>query len=317
LFINRQKRSFKELSTAPRIVDVLKWRVKDGFRKGLSDIDQIPSVKVNLDAIREGRDYLFWAGHSTILLNIEGKRILIDPVLSNRLATLKRENPIDFSLSDLMPIDYVLVSHNHIDHIETRVLKYLKNSPRYLLPLGFDYLMKRFKIRNYITFDWYESFAERDLEFIFVPAQHWSQRGIFDRNRSLWGGWIIRTKNVSLYFAGDTGYCDIFKKLRRVYGKIDIAMLPIGAYSPRWFSYKNHMSPYDALKAFVDLHSEFMLPIHWGAFKLGQENTTEPIRRLFSLWEKERIDSERLIFLPVGGVLSLSGMSKTAVSSNG
>jgi L-ascorbate metabolism protein UlaG (beta-lactamase superfamily) len=316
LFINREKDSFKEYSTAPRIVDVLKWRIRDKLSKRLIDEDKVPSVRVDTDLLKREMNYLLWVGHSTVLINVNGKKILLDPVFSNRLLTMKRVSPIDFSIKDLTPIDYVLISHNHIDHLETDVLRILKDHPRYLIPLGLDYFMRRHRIKNYITFDWYECYREREIEFTFVPAQHWSQRGIFDRNKSLWGGWIIRTEGISFYFAGDTGYCDIFKRLRRIYGKVDMAMLPIGAYSPRWFSYKNHMSPYEALRAFGDLNSDFILPIHWGAFRLGQEGVIEPIRRLFSLWEKERIEDERLIFLPAGGVLSLPRMSKTAISSN-
>lgn len=315
MLLNTQRESFKDYSVAPKFRDVIKWRLLDKIeRKNLKMPEYIPYVKVDTELLMKREDYMLWVGHSTLLLNIKGKKILIDPVFSDRLLTVKRINSLNYSLKDIMPIDYVLISHNHIDHLETKVLKILKNSCRYLIPAGLDYYFLRHRVKNYISFDWFESFRERDLEFIFVPAQHWSQRGIFDRNRSLWGGWIIKSGSISIYFAGDTGYFNIFHKLNKMYGHFDLSILPIGAYAPRWFSYKNHMSPYDALKAFTELNADKMLPVHWGVFRLGKEQSSEPIRRLFSLWEKEKIEEERLIFLPVGGILSLSSMSETTLT---
>ncbi len=316
LFYNSQRNNFKELSSAPKIGDVLKWRLKDKLDNNTLELDEdIPFVDVDTKALKLKKEYLLWIGHSTLLLNLGGRKILVDPVFSSRLLTVKRIRSLNYSLRDIMPIDYVLISHNHIDHIETEVLKILKNSTRYLVPAGLDYYMLRNGIKNYITFNWFESFVERELEFIFVPAQHWSQRGVFDRNKSLWGGWIINNGIFSIYFAGDTGYFNIFKKLRKMYGVFDISILPIGAYAPRWFSYKNHMSPYDAVRAFVEMGSKRMLPVHWGSFRLGKEGYSEPIRRLLSAWEKEKIEEERLIFLPTGGLLSLPGMAESPVSA--
>lgn len=308
------KERFKEISMAPKLLDVLRWRLKDRFERYDSKEDDVPSVEVDTDSLKKKRDFLLWVGHSTILINIRGIKILLDPVFSNRLITVKRLKKLNYSLKDILPIDYVLISHNHIDHIESNVFKILGDSCRYLIPDGLGYYMERNSIKNYILFSWYETYRERETEFVFVPAQHWSQRGLFDRNKSLWGGWIIRSDSLTIYFAGDTGYFNIFSKLRQKYGIFDISILPIGAYAPRWFSYKNHMSPYDAVKAFADLNSKRMLPVHWGAFRLGKETCSEPIRRLFSIWEKEKIEEERLIFLPVGGILSLASMTETTVS---
>ncbi len=312
-FVNRDINTFRSISSAPRLRDVLRWRIKSSpFEMYSRASDIIPVVNTDIGSLKKKRNFILWIGHSSLMIDLDGRRILIDPVFTNRLLTVKRAVSLNYDLNDLLPIDYVLISHNHIDHLESNVLRIIRNSARYLIPLGLDYFMKRYRVSNYVSFDWYESFKERGIEFIFVPAQHWSQRGPFDRNRSLWGGFIIRSSRITIYYAGDTGYFDIFSKLKKLYGNIDLSILPIGAYAPRWFSYKNHMSPYDALKAFCDLSSDRFLPVHWGAFRLGREGVDEPIRRLFSLWEKENIEEERLIFLPVGGVYSLPGMSKTA-----
>ncbi len=313
---NVHRKDFRDFSVAPRFIDVLRWRLKSGLeRNTYKTDDDVPYVDVDTVSLKGRNDYILWVGHSTLLLDIGGVKILIDPVFSDRLLTVRRIRNLSYSLRDIMPVDFVLISHNHIDHIETDVLKILRNSCRYLIPDGLGYYMRRNNIRNYVLFDWFESYQEKETEFVFVPAQHWSQRGIFDRNRSLWGGWIIRRGSFSIYYAGDTGYFNIFSRLKKMYGIFDLSILPIGAYSPRWFSYKNHMSPYDAFRAFADLNSKRMLPVHWGAFRLGKERCSEPIRRLFSLWEKERIEEERLVFLPVGGVLSLPGMAETAVTT--
>ncbi len=314
-FQNRYKNNFKEYSVAPKLRDVIRWRFKDKIERKSSVLDDdVPFVNVDTDKLKTMKEYILWIGHSTLLINTGGVKILIDPVFSDRLVTIKRNRGLNYTLKDIMPVDFVLISHNHIDHIETDVLKILSNSCRYLIPIGLDYYMNRNNIRNYLSFDWFESYKERGIEFTFVPAQHWSQRGVFDRNKSLWGGWLIRSASISLYYAGDTGYFNMFTKLRKMYGTFDIAALPIGAYAPRWFSYKNHMSPYDALKAFAELDSVRMLPVHWGSFRLGEERCSEPIRRLLSLWDKEKIEDERLIFLPVGGILSLPCMSEAAVT---
>lgn len=311
-----KKRDFKGLSTAPRFRDVLRWRIKDGFDRRLEDEDEdVPFVEVDVESLKTENDYLLWVGHSTLLIKIRNVKILIDPLFADRILTKKRFKSLNYSLRDILPVDYVLVSHNHIDHLEADALRVLKNSCRYLVPAGLDYFMQRYNIKNYITFEWYSSFRENEMEFIFVPAQHWSQRGILDRNLSLWGGWIIKGHNFSIYYAGDTGYFNIFERLRKRYGVFDLSILPIGAYAPRWFSYKNHMSPYDALRAFCELNARKMLPVHWGAFRLGKESCSEPIRRLFSLWEKERVEEERLVFLPVGGVLPIASVTEAPISS--
>ncbi|MCX7945074.1 MAG: MBL fold metallo-hydrolase [Deltaproteobacteria bacterium] len=304
---------FKQYSVAPRFIDVLRWRLREKIENDRCEHDYVPNVEVNIKELNGKRDYILWIGHSSLLINIEGIKILVDPVFSNRLLTIKRLNRLNYTIDDIMPINFVLISHNHIDHIETNVLRTLKNSCRYLIPEGLGYYMRWHSVKNFILFNWFESYNEKETEFTFVPAQHWSQRGLFDRNRSLWGGWVIRRGSWTIYYAGDTGYFNIFPRLRKMYGVFDISILPIGAYAPRWFSYKNHMSPYDALKAFVELSSKKMLPVHWGSFRLGQEKCSEPIRRLLALWEKEQIEEERLILLPVGGILSLTSMSKTPI----
>jgi L-ascorbate metabolism protein UlaG (beta-lactamase superfamily) len=180
--------------------------------------------------------------------------------------------------------DVVLVSHNHRDHLDAPTIERIGPTPIYLVPMGMGSFFARRRCRT-VEMEWWQTESIGDLRVTFVPSQHWSQRGPFDRNETLWGGFVIEAEGKKIYFAGDTAYFDGFAEIGRRHPNVDAALLPIGAYDPEWFMRSQHMNPEDALKAFRALEAKLLCAMHWGTFKLTDEPLDEPPRLL----EKQRI----------------------------
>ena len=258
-----------------------------------SDIE--PNItKINLSDQWETIDllnddnYVIWVGHSTFLIKKSGVTILTDPIFSERASPLKnfgpkRLIPPALQIKDIPKIDFVTISHNHYDHLDTRSLKEisaLHSDAIFLVPSGDLKLLKKNKIDNVYEFDWWESFKVKNFEFTFTPVQHWSKRALFDRNKSLWGGWYIKHDDYSMYHAGDTGYSDDFVETRLRLGAPKYAFIPIGAYDPEWFMSDSHVNPEEAVKIMLDLKAEKGFGMHWATFTLTDEDTIEPKIRL-------------------------------------
>ena len=233
-------------------------------------------------------NYVIWVGHSTFLIKKSGVTILTDPIFSERASPLKnfgpkRLIPPALQIKDIPKIDFVTISHNHYDHLDTRSLKEisaLHPDAIFLVPSGDLRLLKKNKIDNVYEFDWWESFKVKNFEFTFTPVQHWSKRALFDRNKSLWGGWYIKDDDYSMYHAGDTGYSDDFVETRLRLGAPKYAFIPIGAYDPEWFMSDSHVNPEEAVKIMLDLKAEKGFGMHWATFTLTDEDTIEPKIRL-------------------------------------
>ena len=233
-------------------------------------------------------NYVIWVGHSTFLIKKSGVTILTDPIFSERASPLKnfgpkRLIPPALQIKDIPKIDFVTISHNHYDHLDTRSLKeisVLHSDAIFLVPSGDLKLLKKNKIDNVYEFDWWESFKVKNFEFTFTPVQHWSKRALFDRNKSLWGGWYIKHDDYSMYHAGDTGYSDDFVETRLRLGAPKYAFIPIGAYDPEWFMSDSHVNPEEAVKIMLDLKAEKGFGMHWATFTLTDEDTIEPKIRL-------------------------------------
>tara|TARA_B100000886_G_scaffold127055_1_gene85627 strand:- start:721 stop:1692 length:972 start_codon:yes stop_codon:yes gene_type:complete len=233
-------------------------------------------------------NYIIWIGHSTFLIKINNLTILTDPVFSERASPFKRLGPKrlippSISLDQLPSIDVVTISHNHYDHLDIRSLKKLsKTNPNliFLIPEGDLDIFKKRNISNVKEFNWWQDILIDNFLFTFTPVQHWSARGLFDRNESLWGGWYIKTDNYSIYHAGDTGYSEDFIETKNRLGSPKYTFLPIGAYDPEWFMSESHVTPEDSIKIMKDLEAEFSFGMHWGTFTLTAEDTLEPRERL-------------------------------------
>ena len=288
--------------------DLLKWSTSNSETK--IEYLEISEEWKDLD-LMDSDNYAIWIGHSTFLIKKNGLTILTDPVFSNRASPLKnigpkRLIPPAISLDSLPNIDFVTVSHNHYDHLDIRSLKEisLRNpEAKFLVPAGDMKLLKRKKIQNANEFEWWQSYKMEDIEFIFTPVQHWSKRGLFDRNKSLWGGWFIKFDDFSIFHAGDTGYSDDFKETKLRLGSPKYAFIPIGAYDPEWFMAESHVNPEDAIQIMLDLGAENSFGMHWATFKLTDEDTFEPKERLDLAMKNKNMNN--FIALKPGSVINL------------
>jgi L-ascorbate metabolism protein UlaG (beta-lactamase superfamily) len=231
-----------------------------------------------------GRVRVTWINHSTMLVQMDGLNILTDPIWSERCSPVsfagpKRHRAPGLRFEDLPPIDVVLVSHNHYDHMDLATLRRLR-AP-ILVPLGNTALLARHGIGGSRDLDWWESApVSARVTVTAVPAQHFSARAMSDRNASLWCGFVISGPSGQVYFAGDTGWGSHFEEIGRRFGAIRVAMLPIGAYEPRWFMKPAHISPAEAVEAHVLLRARTSIAMHWGTFRLSDEGEMDPANDL-------------------------------------
>jgi len=276
--------------------DLLKWATDDIETK--IDYIEISNDWESLD-FEEDDNYGVWVGHSTFLIKKNGITILTDPVFSDRASPFKnigpkRLIPPAIPLKQLPEIDFITISHNHYDHLDIRSLKdlYLLNSNTiFLVPAGDKKLLERQKIENVYEYEWWEGYLSDELKITFTPVQHWSKRGLFDRNKSLWGGWFFEFNDFSIFHAGDTGYSEDFKSTRIKLGSPKYAFIPIGAYDPEWFMAESHVNPEDAVQIMLDLGAESSFGMHWATFKLTDEDTLEPRERLDAEVKNKKINS--------------------------
>ena len=276
--------------------DLLKWATDDIETK--IDYIEISNDWESLD-FEEDDNYGVWVGHSTFLIKKNGITILTDPVFSDRASPFKnigpkRLIPPAIPLKKLPEIDFITISHNHYDHLDIRSLKdlYTLNSNTiFLVPAGDKKLLERQKIENVYEYEWWEGYLSDELKITFTPVQHWSKRGLFDRNKSLWGGWFFEFNDFSIFHAGDTGYSEDFKSTRIKLGSPKYAFIPIGAYDPEWFMAESHVNPEDAVQIMLDLGAENSFGMHWATFKLTDEDTLEPRERLDAEVKNKKINS--------------------------
>jgi N-acyl-phosphatidylethanolamine-hydrolysing phospholipase D len=263
---------------------------------------------------------LTWIGHATALLQIDGVNILTDPVFSERASPFsfigpKRRVPPGLTLDELPHIDIVLISHSHYDHLDTASVKALNaqsgGPPRFLVPLGIKAWLAGKGITNAQELDWGDHAEAAGLDFWFVPATHWSARSLTDRNETLWGGWVAKTpagaaQPFSVYFAGDTGYSADFRRLGAAFGCFDLALIPIGAYEPRWFMSPQHVDPQQAVQIFQDVHAKKAIGIHWGTFELADEPLDEPPKKLAEATREAGLADDAFTVLHHGQMIRLN-----------
>ncbi len=223
-------------------------------------------------------------GHSTLLIQTQFGNILTDPVYSERASPLtfagpRRVRTPAVLFGDLPPVAMVLLSHNHYDHCDLRTLRAIEDRwhPIAVTPLGNGRLLKAAGVRRIQELDWWQDAASPPLSVMLTPAQHFSARTPFDRNRALWGSFVIRVGERRIFFAGDTGYAPHFRQIRERAGAPDLALLPIGAYEPRWFMKDIHMNPAEAVRAHLDLGAALSVGMHFGTFQLTIEGINEPV----------------------------------------
>ncbi len=290
---------------AKSVGELLRWKL--GPKPAVEPDEPTPFVENDgRSLVGAARAGLTFIGHATYLVQLGGLTILTDPIYAERLAIVKRQTPPGIAFDALPPIDVVLVTHNHRDHMDAPTLERLAATrPRrdllFVVPKGLGAWFDKRRLGRVVELGWWDHHApSSDVRVTFVPSQHWSQRGPLDRNESLWGGYVVEGGGRRVYHSGDTAYFDGFVDIGRRLGRIDAAMLPIGAYEPRWFMRQQHMNPDDAARAFVDLGATSLVAMHWGTFKLTDEALHAPPRSLREVTERMKIEHERIVVPAVG-----------------
>ncbi|MGP3959687.1 MBL fold metallo-hydrolase [Nonomuraea sp. 3N208] len=228
-----------------------------------------------------------WYGHASTLVEIEGKRVLFDPVWSKRpspsqLVGPKRHHPVPVTIGELPLVDAIAISHDHYDHLDLATVRSLTRTQKapFLVPLGIGAHLERWGVPAYriIELDWEEEAQVAGLRFVATAARHFSGRA-FTRNDTLWGSWVIAGASTRVFYAGDSGYFEGYRGIGSAHGPFDLTLMPIGAYSPAWPDI--HMNPEEAVNAHLDLGGELLLPVHWATFTLALHPWAEPVDRLW------------------------------------
>lgn len=269
-------------------LDVIRWKLTSRPEPSpafVDDVEQsVPPRTVEGDQTR-----ITLVNHSTVLIQRPGSNFLTDPIWSERASPLswigpKRRRKPGVRMEDLPPIDVVLISHNHHDHLDLPTLRQLANrgTSTFVVGVGGARLLHSEKIERVYELDWGESLTIAGVCFHSVPALHFSGRGIFDRNKTLWCGYVIEYPEQLVYFAGDTGFGNHFAQIRENFGSPNLALLPIGAYEPHWFMSPVHMDPEEAVRADEILGAKAVVAIHHGTFQLADEGVDTPKKRLLA-----------------------------------
>lgn len=249
----------------------------------------LPVVKIPknyFNATSNNMTRLTWFGHSAVLLEIDGKKIFLDPMLGDVpaphpwLGSKRFNDTLPLAIDELPDLDAVLISHDHYDHLDYGSITKIKDKVGiFYVPLGVGAHLRSWGVdeTSIVELDWWEEVDFEGITLVATPSRHFSGRGLLDRYSTLWCSWVIRGKKDNLFFGGDSGYDKSFKAIGKKYGPFDFAMLECGQYDVQWPEI--HMTPEETVQASVDLNSKFLMPIHWGAFKLGLHEWKEPIER--------------------------------------
>ena len=318
--------------TTRGLTDFLRWQfaaARDGLPKPPQTVTPrvVPDrafIAANADARTAMQPAITWIGHATVLAQLGGITLLTDPVFSDRASPLsfigpKRQQPPGLSLAELPHVDVVLISHNHYDHLDEASVRALNaqpgGPPLFLVPLGLKPWLAEQGIRNAVELDWWQSHSVRGVEVVLTPVQHWSGRGLTDRLATLWGGYAVFAPDLHLYFSGDTGYSKDFADIRQRFAErqggagFDIALLPLGAYEPRWFMSTQHVNPAEAVQIHRDLNAKRSVGVHWGTFNLTDESLDEPPKALAAARRAAGVADDDFFLLAIGETRKLARRS--------
>ncbi len=298
------------------LVDLLRWQLGSG-RQRQAWPDWAPSSHADTPpaTVNGNKARLSYVGHASWLVQTAGLNILIDPVWSERVSPVgwagpKRVNDPGIAFESLPKIDVVLVSHGHYDHLDTATLSRLtaRFAPRVITPLGNDVTMRGADAAiKAEAFDWHDRVDLGGAAVTLVPTRHWSARGLFDRNKALWASFVLETPTGKVYVVCDSGYGEgkHFRRVAQAHGPLRLAILPIGAYEPRWFMRDQHMNPSDAVKALADCGAAQALAHHHGTFQLTGEAIHAPVEGLHAALDEAKIPRERFVALKPGQVVEI------------
>lgn len=307
-FRNRRPNLFNEMREKTSIPNMLREWFKD--RPEGSPKQRLPEVKPDLAQFMENTDdtKIIWFGHSTFLLNMSGTIILVDPVFSEVASPVnfigQRFQPPVISLPELPPIDVLLLSHDHYDHLDMDTIRFFMDKPTtFIAPLGVGEHLRYWGVSDdkIIEKDWWESYEVDGVEFIATPSQHFSGRDGINNNGTLWASWVIRTKRSNLFFSGDSGFDTHFKVIGDRYGPFDLALVEDGQYDKKWPAV--HLFPEEAAQAALDLRAKRAMPVHWGMFQLAYHTWHDPVTRFSKALEDSSV---QLVTPLIGEVTTLN-----------
>lgn len=289
---------------------VLKWQVVDRLL-GKRRRDPAPFVTPRRSndgsALAALSPHLTWIGHATFVQRLGGKLLATDPLWSPRIHTIARLAAPGVELAAVPKLDIVTVSHSHFDHLDLPSLRAIGNDTLYVVPKDVGVILRGAGLEQVVELEWWQSHRVGDLTITLVPAQHWSMRTPFDKNQRLWGGYVYESPEGVSYHAGDTAFAaDVFRAIAERFPHIDWAMLPIGAYEPRWFMQPQHMGPEEAGQAWELLGAKNLVAMHWGTFRLTDEPLGEPPERLRAWYTELGYPEERLWIFDIGESRSLT-----------
>ncbi|WP_313640952.1 MBL fold metallo-hydrolase [Paenibacillus sp.] len=308
------------VSTDKTLKEFRQWR-EERRRKQKDYSYVVPNTPPRLSYLSENRQEstITWIGHSTFFLQYEGMNIITDPIWARRLGFEKRLGQPGIPLSEVPPIDLILISHSHYDHLHiASIRKLYRAGTTLVVPIGLKRKMLRKGFRSCVEMEWWQEIKLGKIKLSFVPTQHWTRRTPWDTNTSHWGGYILEPADSgnqklspNLYFAGDSGYFQGFKEIGSRY-KIDLALMPIGAYEPEWFMTSQHVNPEEAIQAFLDVGAETMIPMHYGTFRLADDTAREALDRMENARIKHGISENRICTLSYGETLVVQPENRTS-----
>ena len=314
LFINMDTVGY-EMATFSK---VMKWQTsKNEYKLRKNNKTQGTEVVKDDSFLNSKEDMIVMLGHATVFIRLAGKQILIDPLLGNVplpnvafLSSSKRFSEFPIDPQKLVNLDYILVSHAHYDHCDKGSLKLIQkqnSNAKVLTGLRMAALMQSWMPKHQVQeAGWFQKYnIDEQIEIVFVPSCHWSNRGLNDANETLWGGFVIKSNSKTIYFSGDSGYGNgtHFKKIGELFLNIDIAIIGAGAFAPTWFMKYNHQEPADTIKAFQDCKAKRLIPFHFGTFDLSDEPINEPAIVLRQLQKENKIGMEELKIVKFGEVV--------------
>jgi N-acyl-phosphatidylethanolamine-hydrolysing phospholipase D len=303
--LHHGKNRFKNplgLSRDGRFGELLEWKFFS-FNKFSSHLDEQPvtPLTVNWDAVDDHSGLsVTYLKHAGLFIKDHDRHLLVDPVFEGLFWFIEDFSPLAFDVKKMPPPDDILITHGHYDHLDMSSLSLFKKDAHVISPLGYDSEFKDLGLHNRTQLDWFDAHTVNKREVLLLPCNHWTMRSPFEGpNTSLWGSFLIRTKSgYTIYISGDTAYFDGFEQIGNAYN-IDLAIINLGAYEPRWFMAQSHMNPKEAVRAFIGLKAKKMMIAHWGAFRLGDEPVHFPPIQIREALAKEGL-ADRLIDLRQG-----------------